>query len=61
MKAHLLIPMFVRTKMTNFSTTSVSGNIFFPNAENYVKASINSLGHYSQTCGYWNHNIQVFI
>lgn len=47
--------------MTDFVKISKNGNIFFPNAENYVKASINSLGHYSQTCGYWNHNFQVDI
>ncbi|KAL7027384.1 hypothetical protein ACKWTF_005420 [Chironomus riparius] len=60
-KAHLLIPMFVRTKMTDFTTTPKRGNIFFPNAESYVKATINTLGYYSQTCGYWNHNIQYIL
>lgn len=57
----MLIPLFVRTNMTHFSTTPETGNMFFPNAETYVHAAIKRLGKYSQTCGYWNHSVQVVI
>lgn len=54
----LVSPMFVSTKMNNFSTTLMEGGVFIPNAEAYAKHAVYTLGKTKQTTGYWSHGIQ---
>lgn len=56
----LVTPLFVRTKMNNYSTTVMSGgNILIPDVETYTKSAVASLGRTNETTGYWLHGIQV--
>ncbi|XP_053673428.1 inactive hydroxysteroid dehydrogenase-like protein 1 [Anopheles nili] len=54
----LVSPMFVTTKMNNFSTTIMEGGLFIPNAEMYAKFATFTLGKTKQTTGYWSHGFQ---
>jgi 17beta-estradiol 17-dehydrogenase / very-long-chain 3-oxoacyl-CoA reductase len=57
----LVSPMFVRTKMNNFSTTITQAkrNIFIPSVETYTKFAVFTIGKTKQTTGYWAHGLQV--
>lgn len=57
----LVSPMFVSTKMNNFSTTVMKGGIFIPDAESYAKHAVFTLGKSKQTTGYWSHGIQYCV
>lgn len=54
----LITPLFVRTKMNEYSTTVMSGNIFCPDVVSYTKSAVFSLGKSDRTTGYWSHGIQ---
>ncbi|XP_055592184.1 inactive hydroxysteroid dehydrogenase-like protein 1 [Uranotaenia lowii] len=54
----LVSPLFVTTKMNNFSTTVMEGGLFIPDAESYAKSAVFTLGKSKQTTGYWTHGIQ---
>lgn len=60
-QVQLLTPMFVKTKMNNYSTSVMESNknIFVADAESYAKWSVFTLGKSTQTTGYWSHGIQV--
>lgn len=55
----LVTPMYVRTKMNNYSTTVMAGSILIPDAESYTKSAVFCLGKTNETTGYWTHGIQV--
>lgn len=55
----LITPLFVRTKMNNYSTTVMAGSIMFPDVESYTKSAFFTLGRTNVTTGYWSHGIQV--
>lgn len=55
----LVTPMYVRTKMNNYSTTVMAGSILFPDVQSYTKSAVFCLGKTSETTGYWSHGIQV--
>lgn len=55
----LVTPMYVRTKMNNYSTTVSAGGILVPDVESYTKSAVFSIGRTSETTGYWSHGIQV--
>jgi 17beta-estradiol 17-dehydrogenase / very-long-chain 3-oxoacyl-CoA reductase len=57
----LVSPLFVRTKMNNFSTTITQAkrNIFIPSVEDYTRFAVFTLGKTKRTTGYWAHGIQV--
>lgn len=56
----LVTPMFVRTKMNDYSTTVMAGgNILIPDVQSYTKSAVFSLGKTNETTGYWSHGIQV--
>lgn len=58
----LVTPMFVRTKMNDYSSTVMSGgNILIPDVQSYTKSAVFSLGKTNETTGYWSHGIQVCI
>lgn len=56
----LLAPMFVRTKMNEFSTTVMrGGNVFIPDVRAYTRSAVAALGRSGRTTGYWSHGVQV--
>lgn len=55
----LVTPMYVRTKMNNYSTTVMAGSILIPDVESYTKSVVFCLGKTNETTGYWTHGIQV--
>lgn len=57
----LITPMFVRTKMNEYSTTVMSGNIFCPDVSTYTKSAVFTLGKSDRTTGYWSHGIQYAV
>lgn len=55
----LLSPYFVRTKLNNFSTSVMDGNLFVPDVESYGRSAVFTLGKTDETTGYWAHAVQV--
>lgn len=55
----LVTPMFVQTKMNNYSTSVMKGGILVPDVEAYTKFAVFTLGKSSETTGYWSHGLQV--
>lgn len=58
-QVQLVTPLFVQTKMNNYSTSVMKGNILMPDVESYTKFAVFTLGKSSQTTGYWSHGLQV--
>uniref|UniRef100_A0A6B2EH03 Putative steroid dehydrogenase n=1 Tax=Phlebotomus kandelakii TaxID=1109342 RepID=A0A6B2EH03_9DIPT len=54
----LVSPMFVVTKMNQYSERLMSSNIMIPNVEMYTRSMIFTLGKTDQTTGYWSHAVQ---
>ncbi|XP_022919242.1 inactive hydroxysteroid dehydrogenase-like protein 1 isoform X2 [Onthophagus taurus] len=54
-------PMFVNTKMNDFSRRLRTTGWFVPNAESYAKYAVSTLGKLDHTTGYWTHGIQYFF
>lgn len=57
----LVSPLFVTTKMNQFSSTLMEGGVFIPNAEAYTKSAVFTLGKSKRTTGYWSHGIQYCV
>lgn len=57
----LVSPLYVTTKMNQYSTTLMEGGVFIPNAESYAKFAVFSLGKTKRTTGYWSHGIQYCV
>lgn len=55
----LITPMFVRTKMNEYSSTVMKGNLLIPDVQSYTNSAVFTLGKTSRTTGYWSHGIQV--
>lgn len=53
-QAQLVTPLFVQTKMNNYSVTVMKGNILVPDVERYTKSAVFTLGKSSKTTGYWS-------
>lgn len=56
-----ITPLYVRTKMNNYSTTVSNGNILCPDVETYTRWAVASLGRTNETTGYWIHGLQVHV
>ncbi|XP_025835913.1 hydroxysteroid dehydrogenase-like protein 1 [Agrilus planipennis] len=54
-----LSPLFLNTKMNQFSNRLQESGLFVPDAETYAKSAVNLLGRVDHTTGYWAHGIQV--
>lgn len=54
-----LAPMFVNTKMNNFSEKLRKTSFLVPDAEQYARYAISTLGKTNLSSGYWTHGIQV--
>lgn len=57
----LLTPMFVRTKMNEFSSTVMAGNVFIPDVRTYTRSAVYCLGKSDVSTGYWTHGLQVRV
>ena len=53
--------MYVLTKMNEYSTSVMKGNILIPDVESYTRSAVFTLGKSSKTTGYWSHGMQVTI
>lgn len=53
--------MFVQTKMNDYSTSVMKGNILVPDVESYTKSAVFTLGKSSKTTGYWSHGLQYGV
>lgn len=56
-----LSPLFVSTKMNEFSQKLMDGNLLVPDAATYAKNAISTLGRVQTSTGYWLHGIQYFF
>lgn len=56
-----LSPMFINTKMNQFSKRLQKTSIFVPNAATYAKHAVSTLGKMDESTGYWAHGVQVCI
>ena len=54
-----LIPYYVATRMTEFSSTLSNPNLLIPNASTYARHALATLGWSVRTTGYWPHTLQV--
>lgn len=55
----LVSPMFVRTKMNQFSSTVMAGNLLIPDVRAYTRSAVYCLGKTDITTGYVAHGIQA--
>lgn len=56
-----LSPMFVSTKINQFSERLMQSSFLIPNAKTYAKYAVFMLGKADETTGYWSHGLQVDI
>ncbi|XP_023029896.2 hydroxysteroid dehydrogenase-like protein 1 isoform X2 [Leptinotarsa decemlineata] len=56
-----LAPMFINTKMNSFSKRLQKNNFFVPDAEEYARYAVMTLGKIDESSGYWTHGIQTFF
>ena len=52
-------PLFVVTKMNQYSETVMKGNILIPHVQSYTRSLVFTLGKTIETTGYWSHGLQV--
>ncbi|KAK6638809.1 hypothetical protein RUM43_007078 [Polyplax serrata] len=56
-----LSPMFVNTKMNDFSYRLRETSLFVPDADTYATSALNVLGILNNSAGYWAHGLQSFF
>ncbi|TMW54889.1 hypothetical protein DOY81_000122 [Sarcophaga bullata] len=54
-------PLFVVTKMNQYSETVMKGNILIPHVQSYTRSLVFTLGKTIETTGYWSHGLQYFV
>lgn len=52
-------PLFVVTKMNQYSETVMQGSLMVPSAAAYARSTVFTLGKSKETTGYWSHGLQV--
>ncbi|XP_032681739.1 inactive hydroxysteroid dehydrogenase-like protein 1 [Odontomachus brunneus] len=55
-----LYPLFVTTKMNNYSHRFKASSFFVPDATTYARNAVATLGKINNSTGYWAHSIQQF-
>ncbi|XP_053556361.1 inactive hydroxysteroid dehydrogenase-like protein 1 [Bombina bombina] len=53
-----LVPFFIVTKLTSFSTFLLKKSILVPTAKDYAYKAVQTLGKSHRTTGHWSHSIQ---
>ncbi|KAH9518797.1 Inactive hydroxysteroid dehydrogenase-like protein 1 [Bulinus truncatus] len=56
-----LIPFYTATRMTGYSEKLSKTSILIPNASQYARSAIKTLGRSSCTTGYFPHTVQLWI
>ncbi|KAK2171055.1 hypothetical protein NP493_1109g00058 [Ridgeia piscesae] len=56
-----LIPYYVATRMTKFSSTLSNPSLFIPTASTYARHALTTLGWSERTTGYWPHTLQSWV
>ena len=56
-----LMPFYVATRMTSYSSTLSKASVLIPSARTYVQHALSTLGWTSRTTGYWPHTVQVSL
>ncbi|VEN56439.1 unnamed protein product [Callosobruchus maculatus] len=56
-----LSPLFVNTKMNAFSSKLQKKSFFVPDAEEYARYAVMTLGNMDESSGFWSHGIQKFF
>lgn len=54
-------PLFVVTKMNQYSDTVMKGNLLIPSVQSYTRSLVFTLGKTIETTGYWSHGLQYFF
>ncbi|ALC39791.1 CG13284 [Drosophila busckii] len=57
----LIMPLFVLTKMNEYSSSVMRGGILIPTASSFAKSAVFTLGKTSTTTGFWTHGLQYFF
>lgn len=56
-----LAPLFVSTKMNDFSKRLRQSSIMVPDAAAYAAGAVNTLGRLHNSAGFWSHGVQSFF
>ncbi|XP_005096028.1 inactive hydroxysteroid dehydrogenase-like protein 1 [Aplysia californica] len=56
-----LVPFYVLTRMTGYSDQLSKNSWFIPDARNFAKSAVRTLGHSTLTTGYFCHTLQLWI
>lgn len=56
-----LIPSYISTKLVRFSNFLSTPSIIVPNAETFVKSSLQTIGVSNRTTGFWTHGLQFWM
>ena len=56
-----LMPFYVATRMTQYSSTLSNPSLLIPTASQYARSALSTLGWSERTTGYWPHTVQVNI
>ncbi|XP_046406128.1 inactive hydroxysteroid dehydrogenase-like protein 1 [Ischnura elegans] len=56
-----LSPLFVNTKMNDFSHRLRTSSFLVPDAQTYARSAVNTLGLVDHSTGYWLHGIQYWF
>ncbi|KAH8271687.1 hypothetical protein KR044_001185 [Drosophila immigrans] len=57
----LVIPMFVTTKMNEYSDSVMQGGFLIPNPYSFARSAVFTLGKTNTTTGFWTHGLQYFF
>ncbi|XP_034472217.1 inactive hydroxysteroid dehydrogenase-like protein 1 isoform X1 [Drosophila innubila] len=57
----LVMPMFVITKMNEYSDSVMRGGFLIPNAQSFARSAVFTLGKTNTTTGFWTHGLQYFF
>ncbi|KAH7936079.1 inactive hydroxysteroid dehydrogenase-like protein 1 [Rhipicephalus sanguineus] len=55
-----LIPSYISTKLVRFSNFLSTPSIIVPDAETFVKSSLQTVGSSKRTTGFWTHGLQYW-
>lgn len=57
----LVTPLFLVTKMNEFSSAVMEGGFLIPDVKTYTKWAVFTLGKSCETTGYWVHGLQYAV
>lgn len=57
----LVTPMYVVTKMNQYSSEVMKGGFLIPDVKSFTKSAVFTLGKSNETTGYWSHGLQYAV